>query len=72
MLAAANARIEWVLTNPRMSDWLKQALRTAEGADPIALVNDLEILRQLLVPRAQAQAEIELRARIFDSRYPEP
>lgn len=69
VLAAANARIAWVLNNPRMSDWLKQALRKAENADPIVLMNDLEILRQLLASRAQAQVEIEVGARMSDSGY---
>lgn len=71
MLAAANARITWALNNPRMSNWLKRALRTAENADPIALSNDIEILRQLLIPRTQALVEIEVCARILGSRYPE-
>ena len=41
MLAAADARIAWVLEHPHMSDWLKQALRTADGLDPIGLQNDV-------------------------------
>lgn len=60
MLAAADARIAWVLDHPHMSDWLKGALRNAEGIDPVVLQNDVEILRQLLIARAQAQIEIAM------------
>ena len=29
-----DSRIAWVLDHPRMSDWLKAAVRTAQGRDP--------------------------------------
>ncbi len=61
-LAVADARIAWVLEHPHMSDWLKQALRTADGLDPIGLQNDVEMLRHLIVPRSQAQIEITMTA----------
>ena len=57
MLATADARIAWVLEHPHMSDWLKQALRTAAGLDPIALQNDVEMLKHLVVTKAHAQIE---------------
>ena len=57
MLAAADARIAWVLEHPHMSEWLKQALRTANGLDPIALQNDVEMLKSLVVSRSHAQIE---------------
>lgn len=60
MLAVAEARIAWVLKHPHMSDWLKQAIRTAEGLDPIGLQNDVEMLKHLIVPRSQAQIEIAM------------
>ena len=60
MLAVSDARIEWVLEHPHISDWLKQALRTAEGLDPIRLQNDVEMLRHLIAPRSQAQIEITM------------
>lgn len=60
MLAAAQARITWVLDHPDMSEWLKQALRTADGLDPIALQNDLEMLRHLIIAHAQAKIEITI------------
>lgn len=61
-LAEAEARIAWVIAHPHMSEWLKQALRSADGLEPIALRNDLEILGLLLLPRAQTQLEIALAA----------
>ena len=60
MLAVADARITWVLEHPHMSDWLKQALRTADGLDPMGLQNDVEMLRHLIFPRSQAQIEIRM------------
>ena len=60
MLAVADARIAWVLAHPHVSDWLKQALRTADGLDPIALQNDIEMLKQLITPRSQARIEIAM------------
>ena len=58
ILALMDARIAWVLDHPRTSDWLKHALRTADGLDPIALQNDVEMLKHLIVPRSQAQIDI--------------
>ena len=60
MLAIANTRIEWVLGHPDMSNWLKQTLRSADGLDPIALQNDLEMLKHLIRPRTEAQIEIAM------------
>lgn len=57
MLAAADARITWVLEYPHTSDWLKEALRTADGLDPIALQSDVEMLKHLVVTRSHAQIE---------------
>ena len=53
-LRVTEARIDWVLEHPDMSDWLKQALRTARGRDPSAVLNDLEMLRTLLQDRSGA------------------
>lgn len=58
LLAGADARIAWVLDHPQMSDWLKQAISTSEGLDPVGPQNDIEILRQLVKFRANAQIEI--------------
>lgn len=60
VLAAADARIAWVLDHPHTSDWLKQALRTAAGLDPMTLRNDLEMLECLLLPQTRAQIELAL------------
>jgi len=40
-------RIAWILDHPGMSPWLKTAFRTALDRDPIAVINDLEILSLL-------------------------
>jgi len=60
----ANARIEWVLNHPHMSDWLKAALRSAQGLDPTAIQNDIEMLRHLITLRANAEVEIRLNVAI--------
>jgi hypothetical protein len=57
-VADADARIAWVLDHPHVSDWLKHAIRTSEGLDPITLQNEIEILRQLIRFRAHAQSEV--------------
>jgi hypothetical protein len=54
-LEEAEDRIDWVLSHPGMSDWLKQALRDARDRDPLDLLDDLEMLDQLLRRRAEAQ-----------------
>ncbi|WP_155957809.1 hypothetical protein [Fodinicurvata sediminis] len=56
----AEDRIDWVLKHPGMSDWLKQALRDARERDPAAVLNDLELLNQLLKPRAETQIDTSL------------
>jgi hypothetical protein len=60
VLAVADARIAWVLEYPHMSAWLKQALRSADGLDPIGLQNDVERLGHLIVTRSQARIEIAM------------
>ena len=62
-IAEAEIRIAWVLHHPDMSDWLKQALRTAAHVDPVGLQNDVELLRHLVTPKAQAQIEMALSSR---------
>lgn len=57
-MAIAEARIDWALNHPHLSDWLKEALRSASGLDPIALQNDIEMLRLLISGRASAEIEI--------------
>ena len=52
--AAIDEHIKWVLDNPAMSHWLKAALVSALREDPLAVANDLEILRHLIVPRTDA------------------
>ena len=61
-LAVTDARIAWVLDNAHVSEWLKQALRAAEGLNPIILQNDVEMLRHLILPRVHAQIEMTISA----------
>lgn len=55
-------RIHWVLDHPRMSFWVKQALRGALERDPTAVLNDLEILNELLRADCRARIGAELAA----------
>ena len=50
----ADAHIAFILEHPGMSDWLKTALREALPRDPIAVLNDLEILNLVLRKRSEA------------------
>ena len=59
-LAAADARIGWVLDNPATSSWLRQALRAALEDQPVAAGNDVEVLRLLLQTRADAWVREQL------------
>ncbi|WP_404371532.1 hypothetical protein AB5I39_04155 [Sphingomonas sp. MMS24-J45] len=60
MLALTQARITWVLDHPHTSGWVKDALRGAEGIDPVTLQNDVEMIRHLLLPRCQAQIDLAM------------
>lgn len=57
VLDIAQYRISWVLDHPGMSEWLKEAVRTALDHDPVAVLNDLEMLNTLLRLRAEAQID---------------
>ena len=59
-LQAAEDRIDWVLAHPRMSDWLKQSLRSARDREPVDVLNDLELLQNLLGDRSRIQIQREL------------
>ena len=50
VIAITNARIRYLLNSPNVSDWLKTALRAADGHDPITLQNEIEILRHVIAP----------------------
>ncbi|WP_156459979.1 hypothetical protein [Mesorhizobium sp. Root157] len=54
-LTANNEQIDWLLSRPNMSPWLKNALTTARGRNPVDLLNDLDILDYLLRTRSNAQ-----------------
>ncbi|WP_439533989.1 hypothetical protein [Polymorphobacter sp.] len=57
LLAITNARIARLLESPQVSDWLKAALLAADGHDPIGLHNEIEILRHVIAPLAQADCK---------------
>lgn len=61
-LKSAEEPIKWVLANQNMSEWLKQALRTAMDRDPVDVLNDLEILQTLLRLRCQCLIDLSVRA----------
>ncbi|MDR7257538.1 hypothetical protein J2X47_001709 [Sphingomonas sp. BE270] len=61
-LREAERQIEWVLAHPRMSPWLKDALRSAIDQDPIQIMNDLEVLRHVLSARCEASVRLYLEA----------
>ena len=47
-LISAERRIHRALAHPALSEWLKDALRSALGRDPLAVANDVELLGHLL------------------------
>lgn len=55
LLDAANDRMDWVLSHPGFSDWLKGAVSDSRGRDPIELLNELEVLNSLIRGRCAAE-----------------
>ncbi|MEO8997778.1 MAG: hypothetical protein ABI227_06465 [Rhodanobacter sp.] len=53
-LLLAEEQIDWALSHPDMSSWLKNALSMARGRNPIDVLNDLELLQTLLQARSRA------------------
>ena len=45
-------QLSFVMAHPGMSEWLKNALRSALERDPIEVFNDLEILNLILRNRS--------------------
>ena len=60
LLAMTHARIAGLLASPQASDWLKTALRAADGHDPIRLQNEIEILRHLIAPLARSYGTVAM------------
>lgn len=60
VIAITNARIRHLLESPNVSDWLKTALRAADGHDPITLQNEIEILRQVIGPISHTDLEVAM------------
>lgn len=58
--AEEDERIRWALAHPGVSDWVKDALRAAGAADPVTVLNDLELLNLLLRARCEARIDAEL------------
>ena len=48
LAAQTDQQIAWALAHPGTSEWLKQSLEAALDCDPVALLNELEILKRLL------------------------
>lgn len=60
VIAITNARIRQLLDSPNVSDWLKTALRAADGHDPITLQNEIEILRHVIGPASQTELNVAM------------
>lgn len=58
ILQTNDERIAWVLSDPRMSSWLKEALRSSRERDPVEVLNELEILNLLL--RTECETKIQI------------
>jgi hypothetical protein len=56
-LPVAEQRIAWILAHSGFSDWLTDALRNALERDPVEVTSDLELMRQLLHPWANARID---------------
>lgn len=54
-LMTSDEQINWVLSRPAMSPWLKNTLATARDRDPVDVLNDLEILNYLLRKRSDTR-----------------
>ncbi len=46
-------QIDWIISNPNMSQWVKNALEETRNCDPIGIVNELEILNHVLRARCE-------------------
>ena len=57
-LRTNDQRIAWILSHPRTSPWLKDALRAARERDPVVVLNELEILTLLL--RTECEGRMRL------------
>lgn len=58
VLPSNDERIAWVLSHPRTSSWLKDALRTSRDRHPVEVLNELEILNLLL--RTECETKIRI------------
>lgn len=58
ILQTNDERITWVLSDPRMSSWLKDALTSSRDRDPVEVLNELEILNLLLRTECETKLQI--------------
>jgi hypothetical protein len=58
ILQTNDERIAWVLSDPRMSSWLKDALTSSRERDPVEVLNELEILNLLLRTECETKLQI--------------
>lgn len=56
-LKRAMEDIGWILNNPKSNPWLKRAIVGAIQNDPITVLNELEILKDVLVRWANANIQ---------------
>ena len=61
VIAITNARIRQLLDSPNVNDWLKTALRAADGHDPITLQTEIEILRHVIAPMSRTDHDVAMR-----------
>lgn len=61
VIAITNAHIRQLLDSPNVSDWLKTALRAADGHDPVTLHNEIEILRHVIARIVQSEIDVAMK-----------
>jgi hypothetical protein len=59
-LIKSREQIDWVLSHPGMSPWLKTALATVRDRDPNDVLNDLEVLNHVLRSWCKARVHTAL------------
>lgn len=52
--------VEAILAEPSASNWLKDALRSAQARDPVDAARDAELLAAVLAARADASLAIQI------------
>lgn len=60
LLKASEMWIDWVLSSPNASEWVRNAVRTAMHRDPVQVLNELEMLNILLRSRCESLIELSV------------